>query len=264
MNVLNLMYFLLMTYFILFINEIIKLYRISSFKTLFKSSYIKEKSFVVSIFSIIFKSFITPAIGFISIYLTFKKLQISILHLFQYSKYYYDTDAVNWIRVIFNGDMSSFKITNLDLLSKINSELFYFKVMTLILVISTLAAQFKLFDKRNLGIFEEGLMCNGCFYDWSKVISIYEICDNYNDNITDKVSIEILVAESKLLKSIFMKIDKIHNRSSLEIANHLQSHLKEPEEYIRTIKINISKHNYIEFSYVVRHLGYRIINKHVS
>lgn len=264
MNILNLMYFLLMIYFLLFINEIIKLYRISSYKTLFKSSYINEKSFMVSIFGIIFKSFITPALGFLSVYLTFKKLQLSIVFLFSDSKYYYDPSAVSWLNVIFNGDMSSFNITNLDLLAQISSELFYFKIMSLIFIISTLAAQLKLFDKRNIGLFEEGLIYNGSFYDWSKVISICEVSDNSNATISDKVAVEILVAEKRIFSDIILPLNKAHSQSSAEAPNHFHSHLKEPGEFIKTLKLNISKHSYEEFNYVLRHLGYRIIKKQAS
>lgn len=264
MNVLNLMYFLLMIYFLLFINEIIKLYRISSYKTLFKSSYMNEKSFVVSIFSIIFKSFITPALGFVSIFITFKKLQFGIKFLFSDSKYYYDPTAVKWLNVIFNGDMTSFNITNLDLLAQINSELFYFRVMSMIFIISTLAAQLKLFDKRNIGLFEEGLIYNGSFYDWSKVISICEVADESLSADNDKVAIEILVAEKKFFRDIFTFKNKDISHTSSEAPNHFHSHLKQPGEFIKTLKLNISKHSYDEFSYVVRHLGYRIVRKQAS
>lgn len=253
-----------MIYFLTFINEIIKLYKISSYKALFKSSYINDKSFAISIFSIIFKAFLIPALGFLSIYISYKNLQSSIQILFSDSKYYYDPYAVSWLKVIFNGDMASFNITNLDLLAKISSELFYFKILVLIFVIATLSAQFKLFDKRNLSIFEEGLVINGAIFDWDKVLSINELNSNSGVKDNNKVVLEILVLKHSILKDLIPS--KKHN-SKLNIndfKDDLYQGLKEPNEVVKTVKINISKHSYDEFNYVLRDLGYKVHPKQAS
>lgn len=264
MNILNLMYILLMIYFLTFINEIIKLYKISSYKALFKSSYINDKSFAISIFSIIFKAFLIPALGFLSIYISYKNLQTSIQILFSESKYYYDPYAVSWLKVIFNGDMTSFNITNLDLLSNISSELFFFKVLALIFIIATLSAQLKLFDKRNLGIFEEGLVINGAIFDWDKVLSINELTSKSGSKDGNKVILEILVLKHSILKDLIPSKKHSINLNIDDSNGDLYHRSKEPNEVVKTLKINISKHSYDEFSYVLKNLGYKVHPKHAS
>lgn len=172
------LYAFLIFYILKLFRELRNTYKLSSYTTLYKASLKDNVPFAIGILYIMFTTLITPAIVTGSIYMNFNSLRESLAGSLLEAGYTINIKTLDWLNILFKNNSGVLTITNTALMDIINHELTIFRIQSLILIVSALVVQAKVFDNNNLVVFEEGVLKKGKFYDWENIRFINNVTDN--------------------------------------------------------------------------------------